>query len=197
MRQKAIATLAGRLTESKILAVKTLTTSCFHQKEWLANSLADSSYSSPPAHHQPDSTDRPTSKDAGVRRVRDAISSAITAPKTDVLINSLSDGNYTSQPQRRRVLSSVSDPDTSWVGSSLSDGYYEVPAALRAGSRSLKHVRFFFTFDSTLQSLSLTNFVLFYFFCYAVLSQRWAFLFALDAEGNFCSRRKQHERRWW
>ena len=100
----------------------------------LGNSISDGDYSSSSG----DSTGRPSSKDASVVRARTAQSS-MTDP--EMLNNSLSEGNYsTSQSRRRGVvgLSSISDPETFWAGSSMSDGHYEMPAALRASSRNLK-----------------------------------------------------------
>lgn len=111
----------------------------------LGNSMSDGNYESNVGQSSP-GPDRPTSKDASVTRAR-AAQSSMTDPQ--MLANSLSDGVYpTNQHSRRRFdlslgLSSISDPETFWAGSSMSDGYYEMPTALRAGPRSSKrsHVR--------------------------------------------------------
>lgn len=89
---------------------------------------------------------RPTSRDAGVTRARAAAQTSISDP--EMLGNSMSDGFYASGATWRAgsgrrappsaALSSVSDPETFWTGSSMSDAMYEMPSALRARQRPMR-----------------------------------------------------------
>ena len=85
--------------------------------------------------------DRPTSTDPDVVRARMQGRSDEQQPD-EILGNSMSDGVYAPSVLRRRVsfpLSSISEPETYWSGSSLSDGFYEMPGhSLRAAPRAIK-----------------------------------------------------------
>jgi hypothetical protein len=112
----------------------------FSSHDGLQNSMSDGFYQAA-SSRAPDSKAWPKSDDARVVRAR----AQNSVSEHEVLGNSLSEGNYAAggaRKGRRAVapaLSSMSDPDTFWVGSSMSDGYYEMPASLRAGkTRNLK-----------------------------------------------------------
>lgn len=110
----------------------------FSSREVLGDSLSDAYYdiTSPSKGGAPTSlgnSDRPRSNDVRLSRARSA---------EGRLHDSLSEGNYESHRRSSRpstvALSSIADPDTFWTGSSLSDGYYEMPASLRGAPRSVK-----------------------------------------------------------
>lgn len=111
----------------------------FSSREVLGDSLSDAYYdiTSPSKGDAPTSSlgnsERSRSNDVRLARARTA---------EGRLQDSLSEGHYESHRSLRRpstvALSSIADPDTFWTGSSLSDGYYEMPASLRGGARSVK-----------------------------------------------------------
>ena len=124
-------------------ATMLLTRASFASHDGLQNSMSDGFYEAASSRAS-DSKAWPKSNDTRVVRARSAQNSLA---EHEVLANSLSEGNYATGSRMRRMatpaLSSITDPDTFWVGSSMSDGYYEMPASLRAGPRNFKrsHVR--------------------------------------------------------
>lgn len=89
---------------------------------------------------KPASVDRPLSRDPRVRLAR-AQQHAIAEPQAqEVLLNSMSDGFYEVPKERRVPLirSSLSDPADYFLGSSLSEGNYEMPASLRGSSNAFR-----------------------------------------------------------
>ncbi|KAH7622676.1 hypothetical protein Ndes2526B_g03511 [Nannochloris sp. 'desiccata'] len=120
-------------------ATMLLARASFASNDGLQNSMSDGFYEAA-SSRAPDSKAWPKSSDARVQRARSAQNSLT---EHEVLGNSLSEGNYAAGSRRNRrttapALSSMSDPDTFWIGSSMSDGYYEMPASLRAGPRNFK-----------------------------------------------------------
>jgi hypothetical protein len=108
----------------------------FASHEGLGNSMSDGFYEAA-SSRATDSKAWPKSSDARVVKAREN-----SLAEHEVLGNSLSEGNYAAGSRKRiaaaAALSSMSDPDTFWVGSSMSDGYYQMPASLRGNSRNIK-----------------------------------------------------------
>jgi hypothetical protein len=90
---------------------------------------------SSPTAPEPPPLDRPLSRDPRVRLAR-AQQPPLFAPEPPgALHNSLSHGDYSSaaRPRRAPPRSSVADPDH-YLGDSMSEGFYEMPATLRAAA---------------------------------------------------------------
>lgn len=92
-------------------------------------------YDLPSSATKPPTIDRP--KDANDARLRLARTQPPPLSELEVagvLHNSLSEGDYQARPHRAAIpRSSVVDPDY-YLGNSLSEGFYEMPATLRAAS---------------------------------------------------------------
>jgi hypothetical protein len=118
--------------------------------EPLGNSLSDGVYGAPPAlggaEHRGAGADggRPLAADPRVKAAR-AAQGRRGRDRDDMnapLHDSMSDGDHAYAARRARALrSSLSDPADAWLGSSLADGSYELPAALRGAPAGAARAR--------------------------------------------------------